>query len=176
MAIQPLGRAHTGSLESIPEDRVLYGAPSVPDGTPPVPYGKSVPLRDASAGPPGAPLPSMPTPLPQPPSHISNQPLQHRVAQVDVFVDDFIGIAQGSKRQLSNLRRNILHSIDLVLDQPRPGERLRNEAASVKKLLKGDGSWETRKLILGWIIAIASDCPPSPFSVLTVLLLEEETQ
>ena len=41
---------------------------------------------------------------------------------------------------------------DLVLDQPRPGERLRNEAASVKKFLKGDGSWETRKLILGWII------------------------
>ena len=97
-------------------------------------------------------LPSMPTPLPQPPSRISNRPLQERLNQVDVFVDDFIGIAQGSKRQLHNLRRNILHSIDQVLDQPRPGESLRNEAASVKKLLKGDGSWETRKLILGWII------------------------
>ena len=28
----------------------------------------------------------------------------------------------------------------------------RNEAISLKKLLKGDGSWGTRKIILGWLI------------------------
>ena len=30
--------------------------------------------------------------------------------------------------------------------------------------------------VVGLSRTIASDCPPSPFSVLTVLLLEEETQ
>ena len=82
---------------------------------------------------------------------MSNKAFTKPVRLVDVFVDDFIGLAQGSKRQVRNLRGNILHAIDMVLEQPQPGE-LRNEAASLKKLLKGDGSWATRKLILGWII------------------------
>ena len=28
----------------------------------------------------------------------------------------------------------------------------RQEPASIKKLWKGDGAWDTRKIILGWII------------------------
>jgi hypothetical protein len=91
-------------------------------------------------------------PLPAPPNRVSNRPWRQPLRRVDVFVDDFIGIVQGSRRQMRNLRRNILHAIDEVFDQPLPGETLRQEAASVKKLLKGDGSWTTRKLILGWII------------------------
>ena len=41
--------------------------------------------------------------------------------------------------------------IDQVLSQPSEGSK-RHEAVSLKKLLSGDGSWSTRKLILGWIV------------------------
>ena len=41
---------------------------------------------------------------------------------------------------------------DKVLAQPLLSKAHRAEAISLKKLLKGDGSWATRKLILGWII------------------------
>ena len=50
------------------------------------------------------------------------------------------------------LRNHLLHTIDNVLAQPLPDEAHRAEAVSLKKLLKGDGSWGTQKLILGWII------------------------
>ena len=50
------------------------------------------------------------------------------------------------------LRRCLLHSIDQVLAMPDITPEKRNEAVSLKKLLKGDGSWTTRKLILGWIL------------------------
>ncbi len=91
-------------------------------------------------------------PLPPPPSPVSIQAATRPLREVDVFVDNFIGVAQGIKRQLCNLRRNLLHAIDQVLDSPRKGKTKRNEAASIKKLLQGDSSWATRKLILGWII------------------------
>ena len=43
-----------------------------------------------------------------------------------------------------------------MLSQPSPDDK-RNEAISLKKLLSGDGSWGTRKLILGWIIDSARE-------------------
>ena len=42
--------------------------------------------------------------------------------------------------------------MDEVLAQPNADEPHRNEVISLKKLLKGDGSWGTRKLLLGWIV------------------------
>jgi hypothetical protein len=72
---------------------------------------------------------------------------------VDLFVDDFIGLGQGSKAELSNMRRTLLHSLDEVL---RPLDDLddpfRKEPASVKKLKQGDAAWGTRKLVLGWVL------------------------
>ena len=79
-------------------------------------------------------------------------PLAVPLYNVDVFVDYFLGLGQGSKRRLRALRRTILHAIDQVFDRPRAGDKNRNEAASVKKLLQGDGAMNTRKLMLGWII------------------------
>jgi hypothetical protein len=81
----------------------------------------------------------------------SNQMLTRPVNKTDVFVDDFLQLGQGSSRRLKTLRRHLLHCVDEVLAEPRPGEN-RNEAVSLKKLLSGDGSWNTRKLILGWIV------------------------
>jgi hypothetical protein len=45
------------------------------------------------------------------------------------------------------LRNHLLAAINDVLAKPKPGNN-RNEEASLKKLLKGNGSWGTCKVIL----------------------------
>ena len=82
--------------------------------------------------------PRMPPSLPAPPLQASNTPRSAPLNDTDIFVDDFLGLGQGSRRKLRNMRRNILHAIDLVLDRPDSSDKRRNEAASIKKLLKGD--------------------------------------
>ena len=47
---------------------------------------------------------------------------------------------------------HLLEAVDTVLALPTVADYERNEAISLKKLLKGDGSWATRKLILGWMV------------------------
>jgi hypothetical protein len=73
--------------------------------------------------------------------------------KVDLFVDDFIGMGQGSPKELSKIRQTLLNSLDKVL---RPLDDLdsayRKEPASTKKLKQGDAAWGTRKMILGWVI------------------------
>jgi hypothetical protein len=66
-------------------------------------------------------------------------------------MDDFVQLGHGKARQLTMLRHHLLHTVDRILARPLPDKK-RNEAVSLKKLLAGDGSWGTRKLILGWII------------------------
>ena len=75
-------------------------------------------------------------------------PLSH----IDVFVDDFLALVQGSRRRRKVVRRLLLHTIDEVFAPPSEADAHRREPTSLKKLLKGDGAWATRKLILGWII------------------------
>ena len=82
----------------------------------------------------------------------SGRPLSY----VDIFVDDFIGLAQEYSNS-RRVRRILLHAIDDVFrpldstDSP-----FRRQPASLKKLDKGDCSWSTVKVILGWIIDTAS--------------------
>jgi hypothetical protein len=71
---------------------------------------------------------------------------------MDVFVDNFIQLGQGGPRCLKALRGHLLRAINQVLAQLTAKETHRNEAILLKKLLKGDGSWNTQKLILGWIV------------------------
>lgn len=72
------------------------------------------------------------------------------LAYGDVYVDDFILVAQ-TKRHRQRVLRAALHSIDRVLrplaadDSP-----IRKEPVSVKKLRQGDAYWSTTKTILGW--------------------------
>ncbi|GFH55146.1 hypothetical protein CTEN210_11622 [Chaetoceros tenuissimus] len=70
---------------------------------------------------------------------------------IDVFVDDFIALAQTGNRNY--VRDTLLHAIDTVF---RPNDfydsEYRREPVSLKKLRKGDCSWSTIKLVLGWII------------------------
>ena len=73
-------------------------------------------------------------------------------AYIDVFVDDFIAICQGSKNR-RRVRQLLLQAVDQVF---RPNDfkdsAFRNEPVSIKKLKQGDVSWSTVKTVLGWII------------------------
>ena len=72
------------------------------------------------------------------------------VASVDVYVDDFLLLAQ-TQRQRDKVMRATLTAIDRVMrplaDDDPPH---RKEPASTKKMLKGDACWSTFKRILGW--------------------------
>lgn len=74
------------------------------------------------------------------------------LSYVDVFVDDFIGLAQ-LHSNARRVRRILLNAIDDVF---RPNDAndspARREPVSLKKLQQGDCSWGTIKAVLGWII------------------------
>ena len=123
--------------------------------------------------PPPAPLiPSLPVPP-------TLDPLLHKartrvLAAVDIFVDDFLGVAQGDASRLGRIRRILFTAIDDVF---RPMDVLdksaRREPISVSKLMKGDACWTTRKKILGWIldtIAMTLTLPESRAARLKELL------
>ena len=78
-------------------------------------------------------------------------PVRPPLAYVDVYVDDFIKLAQGWANALK-VRRHTYHHIDSVF---RPNDAFdvdRKQPISVKKLEKGDDSWSTEKVILGWLL------------------------
>jgi hypothetical protein len=105
-----------------------------------------VPLLPSSASPTGIAV-NLPVILP------NRYHLSKPVANVDVFVDDFIAMCQGTTQRQRTVRRVLLHSLDNILRPLEPGDNPhRTEPASAKKLAQGDGYWETRKTILGWIL------------------------
>lgn len=95
--------------------------------------------------------------LPVPTQRDPSLPEQPRpLAYADVFVDDFIALAQRSGNS-RRVRRILMHAIDDVfrpLDASDSSHR--REPISLKKLRKGDCSWSTVKLVLGWIIDTAT--------------------
>ena len=79
---------------------------------------------------------------------------RHRrpLAYIDVFVDDFLGAAQGDQSRRTRIRRLLLQSFDEVFRPLEEGERHRQEPVSVKKLKKGDAAWAVQKILLGWVV------------------------
>jgi len=82
---------------------------------------------------------------------------------MEVFVDDFIALCQGTNNH-SRVCATLLHAIDSVF---RPNNfydnEFRREPVSLKKLRQGDCSWNTIKTVLGWIIdtvAMTIQLPP----------------
>ena len=78
-------------------------------------------------------------------------PLRPKLAYVDVYVDDFCKLAQG-QRNCDRTRRVTYHTIDSVFRPNDTSDIKRRQPISTKKLLKGDDSWESQKVILGWLI------------------------
>jgi hypothetical protein len=64
---------------------------------------------------------------------------------VDVFVDDFIGLGQGSPTKLSKIWRTLLRTLDQVFLGPLNDfdDPHRKEPASTKNLKQGDAYWAT---------------------------------
>jgi hypothetical protein len=86
--------------------------------------------------------------------HLLHHPHRRQLATIDVFVDGFIGAAQGPTAHLNRVRRILLTDVDQVFRPVDRGDSIfRNEPSSVKKMLQGDANhWSTCKTILGWII------------------------
>jgi hypothetical protein len=70
-----------------------------------------------------------------------------------VYVDDFLGLVQGSKARRHSVKNALLHALDSVL-RPLDAEDSAHcqEPASLKKMSKGDATWTRIKTILGWIL------------------------
>jgi len=81
-----------------------------------------------------------------PPTTESPKPL----ALVDIYIDDFIGVAQCPLEQ--RVLRTLLNAITSVFRQETlPNDNPnRKQTISASKLTKGDGCWSTSKNILGW--------------------------
>ena len=69
---------------------------------------------------------------------------------VDVFVDDFLGLAQGPRHQRHYFRRTLFHALDKVF-RPLDSQdaKQRKEVLSLKKLNTGKCSWYTCQILLG---------------------------
>jgi hypothetical protein len=121
-------------------------------GRPPSPAEPASEQGPLSSGRPMSPsVTNLPPPRPRPDDRPPLLKIEGPVAHVDVFVDDFIGVAQGSRRRCRNTRLCILHAVDDVFARPDEDHPNRKEAISEKKLTKGDGGWNQRKEVLGWI-------------------------
>lgn len=78
---------------------------------------------------------------------------QQPKAYTDVYMDDYLMLGQGNHSRLRQLRSTLMTAIDSVfrpLDEQDSSHR--QEPISIKKLQKGDCSWNTTKLALGWLL------------------------
>jgi len=154
------------------EDNAAY--PAKAGLSPPLP----LPRKDESAIPTSCVAHTLPPPLPTPllrDPHL-HHPNRRQLATIDVFVDDFIGAAQGPPARLNRVRRILLTAVDQVFRPVDPDDSIyRNEPSSVKKMLQGDANWGTCKTILGWIIdtvAMTISLPPRRLQRLADILAE----
>ena len=91
--------------------------------------------------------PSLPDPYPL----VETGPIRPALAYVDVYVDDFIKLAQGWFNAL-RVRRHTFHHIDEAFRPNDQHDTFRKQPISESKLGKGDDCWSTQKVILGWLI------------------------
>ena len=81
------------------------------------------------------------------------EPYSAPLSYVDVYMDDFLGLAQGHPGLRERVRSTIFQSIDDVLRPNCPTDSPhRLDPISLSKLAKGDAKWATRKVLLGWIV------------------------
>jgi hypothetical protein len=82
---------------------------------------------------------------------INNENDKTNTITLKVFVDDFIGMTNNSSlSHLTQLSQAMLHSIHSVFPPPSINGHHGRDPISEKKLKQGDGTWSTKKEILGW--------------------------
>ena len=78
---------------------------------------------------------------------------------LEVYVDDCLQLAQTKDPAvLRHYGRAILHGIHSVFPPPAISGHSGGDPASLKKLKAGEGLWEVRKEILGWMMDGATRC------------------
>ena len=91
---------------------------------------------------------TIPTPASLP---TSEQDKRKFLSVLEVYIDDFIGLIQSTDSDhLLRLSRTILSAITNVFPPPEITNSSMGPPVSVKKLV-AEGTWETRKEILGWL-------------------------
>jgi len=80
--------------------------------------------------------------------HLSQTPVAH----VDVYIDDFLAVAQPTRK--TTTLRALLHAISSIFRHHRhvDDSPARKNTISNSKLQAGDGAWSTSKTVLGWLI------------------------
>ena len=74
-------------------------------------------------------------------------------AYVDVLVDNFLGLAQGTTHQQRQIWRTLFHTVDKVFQTYDSGDsKNRKIVLSLKKQLERECTWSICQVLLGWII------------------------
>jgi len=103
----------------------------------------------------------LPAHLPLP--HTDDVNTENLAKLLEVYVDDFMGFMQApTNAALIHFTRAILHGIHSVFPPPGPKDDPMDEPISLKKLQQGDGIWDTRKEILGWLFDGVTRCMQLP--------------
>ena len=166
-------------------ERLANSRPADDQVRPPAADSSNAPVRPAddqvrqpAADSSNAPVLSLATPPLSEAIPLARNPLlpirQRILASIDIFVDDFLGAAQGSPRRLNRIRRILMEAIDDIFRPLHPNDpATRREPISVSKLRKGDACWSTLKTVLGWVIdsvAMTISLPPRRLDRLSELL------
>ena len=78
---------------------------------------------------------------------------------VESYVDDFIQLVQSpNSRVLRHCSCTLLHAVHSVFPSPPSTGHNGQDPISLKKLLEGDGVWEVRKEVLGWVFDRTTRC------------------
>jgi hypothetical protein len=103
------------------------------------------------------------------PAHTVDRHTTEFLTLLEVYVDDFIALIQTNEpAKLLSVTRTLLHAIDNVFPGSDVTGSTMGPAISTKKLI-AEGTWETRKEILGWLldgIARTIELPPAKATLL----------
>jgi hypothetical protein len=147
MQSPPLFTAATETVADLANQELLASAPAGPHRLDTVSESQGAVPDLASLAPAVSPT------LPVPDKALPRGHLSPPVKSWEVYVDDFIGMVQGSWGHLRHVKRVLLHNLENIF---RPfdhhDKKHHQEPASVKKMRKGDTAWETQNIVLGWII------------------------
>ena len=82
---------------------------------------------------------------------------------IEVLVDYFINLAKTKEREnLQHLSREILHAVHDISTPENITGHAGGDPVSEKKLDQGNGMWDVRKDILGWVFGGISKCIEYP--------------
>ena len=74
------------------------------------------------------------------------------LAQIEVYLENFIGFIQGGPAEQTQKTHHLFRSIDELFCPNNARYRAQEEPISLKKLAKGDARWSTTNTVLNWAI------------------------